>query len=101
MVAVLYGLPDVRVMGADLPEIQKRGNLKVVVWAETIPELYAVKPAGLPGFEAEVLQGYAELMGIKLEVVPVTTLAARIPALLDGRGDLVAGGVAATSSRRE
>jgi membrane-bound lytic murein transglycosylase F len=102
MIVIVAGWPEPRALyGADLPEIQKRGTLRVVVWNETIPELYATHPSSQPGFEAEILQGYAELSGLKLELVTVPTLAGRIPALLDGRGDVAAGGVASTRSRRE
>jgi membrane-bound lytic murein transglycosylase F len=97
---LVWGQPQ-RTFGSDLAHIQTRGTLRVIVWADTQPELFSGKPGALPGFEREILQSFADLQGLKLEIVPVATLAGRIPALLEGRGDVVAGGLAATSSRRE
>jgi membrane-bound lytic murein transglycosylase F len=99
--ASLVMRPVTSTFAGDLPEIEKRGKLKVLVWADTLPELFSDKAGALPGFEREILQGFADLHGLELDIVPVPTLAGRIPALLEGRGDIVAGGLAATGSRRE
>lgn len=85
----------------DLDEIRASGKLRVVVWADNLPELYTTRPSPNPGLEAELLQGFASLHGIVLEVVSVAGLDERLPALLAGRGDLVAGGLVDTPARRK
>ena len=86
----------------DLDEVEKRGTLRVVVWTENLPELFEVKSGSAStGLEQELLQAFATLHKLKLEVVPVATLDARIPALLKGQGDLVAGGLVDTEQRRK
>ena len=85
----------------DLPEIRKHGTLRVlaVVSGE---ETYFVSPrADLPpGFDVEILQGFARLQGLKLEVVPVSRWDGLIPSLRQAKGDLIAGGFTDTESRR-
>lgn len=85
---------------ADLDAIRSSGKLRVIVWADNLAELYAPQAAANPGLEAELLQGFASLHGLTLEVVTVASLDERLPALLEGRGDLVAGGLVDTTARR-
>lgn len=88
------------VQSDDLPQLRTRGTLRVVVWKDNLPELYAVQPPA-SGLEQELLQGFANLQRLKLEVVAVPELEDRIPALLEGRGDLIAGGFVDTPARRK
>lgn len=85
----------------DLPEIQKRGTLRVVVWRENLPELFGVDPSAAPGLEREILQGFADKHKLVLETVPVSTVEERITVLLNGRGDVAAGGLVVTEARRK
>jgi polar amino acid transport system substrate-binding protein len=80
---------------ADLPEIKRRGTLRVLV-AEGSPEFFAWKPGMRPGFDREVLEGFTRLQRIDLAIVPVTSWSALAPALAGDKGDLLAGGVAPT-----
>lgn len=87
---------------ADLPEVQKRGALRVLVMLDTRrPEFFSLKPGSPPGFDQEVLEGFARLHHLKLEVVPVPSWDALVPALLDGKGDLIAGRFTDTETRRK
>jgi len=86
--------------GADLAEIRERGVLRVVIERDTLPELFAPGSDTRPGFEQEILQGFAHHQGLRLEIVPVATIEERIPALLDGRAD-VGAGIVVTDSRRK
>lgn len=73
LLAALAGTPGAQAF--DLDEVAKRGTLRVVVWTENLPELFAVKPGTTStGLEQELLQGFAALHKLKVEVVPVTTL---------------------------
>jgi ABC-type amino acid transport substrate-binding protein len=87
---------------ADLAEIKARGTLRVLVMPDvTRPEFYSLKPGTPPGFDAEMLDGFVKLQRLKLEVVPQKGWDALIPALLDKKGDLVAGRFTATAGRRK
>ncbi len=88
--------------GGDLAEAVKRGTLRVLVMPDTKrPEFFSLAPGSPPGFDQEVLQGFAGLHHVTLEPVPVTSWDALIPALVEGRGDLIGGRFTATDSRRK
>jgi ABC-type amino acid transport substrate-binding protein len=53
------------------------------------------------GFDWEMLEGYARLHQRTLELVPVGGWDELIPALVAGRGDVIAGGFTATVDRRK
>jgi ABC-type amino acid transport substrate-binding protein len=84
---------------ADWPDIQKRGTLRVLVVDEDL--FYNLKPGQQPGLDKEVLDGFASLHKLKLEVVPLPSWDAMIPSLNEGKGDLIVGGYAATEARRK
>ena len=56
---------------------------------------------GYPGFDYEVLEGFAKLRKSRLEVDFSATWDGLVPALLEGRADLVAGGFSDTAARRQ
>ncbi len=86
----------------DLPEIQARGSLRVIAAEGEQPEMFDFEgdPAK-PGLEREMIDGFAHLKRLKLEVVKVKTFADRIPALLRGDGDVVIGLVDTPERRRQ
>jgi len=85
----------------DLPEIQKHGSLRVLVVLDTQrPEFFSMKPEA-PGFDREILEGFAKLNGLKLDVISVPTWEGLIPALLEARGDVIAGRFTATELKRK
>ena len=79
-----------RAPAADLPDIVNSGVLRVIVAADEAPETFSLGSGGDPGFERELLDGFARLH--KLRVIPVTAAgyAERIPMLQRGEGDVVA-----------
>jgi len=84
---------------ADWPEVQKRGALRVLVMLDTRrPEFFSLKP-DTPGFDHEVLQGFASLHKITLDVKPVESWDALLPTLEAGKGDVIAGRFTVTESR--
>ena len=83
----------------DFPEIQKRGTLKVLAVHEDL--FFTTRQAPIPGFDREVLEGFASLSKLKLEVVQVPGWDQMIPWLLEGKGDVIVGGYAATESRQK
>jgi ABC-type amino acid transport substrate-binding protein len=96
LVACLASATVVR--AADLPEIQRRGTLRVATWDDNLAELFAYKAGAAAGLEGEILQGFATIHKLRIEVLPVPD---PLPLLLKGDGDLVAGGFVATEERRK
>ena len=85
----------------DLPAVKERGTLRMLsVVVEHEPEFVSAK-ADRPGFDREVLEGFARLHRVKLELLPVASWDGLIPALLKGRGDVIAGRYTATDTRRK
>ena len=85
---------------ADLADLKTRGTLRVLV-VDGSPEFYALKAGAPPGLDREVLDGFAGLQRIAIETVAVPSWAELVPALRDGKGDLIAGGVTVTEARRK
>ncbi len=73
----------------DLAVLEKRGTIRAIVAADEAPETYALAATGDPGFERELIEGFARLRGLKVETVVSKTYPDRIPALLAGRGDVI------------
>ncbi|HVO13149.1 MAG TPA: transporter substrate-binding domain-containing protein [Vicinamibacteria bacterium] len=95
--AVVLAAPAV----ADFPDIQARGALRVIVMPlSSADEFFTVPLGAKPGFDREILDGFAKLHRLRLEVVPVEGWDNLIPALLQGRGDVVAGRFTVTDARR-
>src|SRR5512140_3016263 len=86
---------------ADLPEIQARGTLRVIASEGEQPEMFSFDAAAKPGLEREMLEGFARLKRLKLELVKVKAFSDRIPALLRGEGDVVTGLVDTPERRKQ
>lgn len=78
------------VSAADLPDIVNSGVLRVIVAADEAPETFSLRPGGDPGFERELLDGFARLHKVRVIPVTATGYAERIPMLQRGEGDVVA-----------
>jgi len=96
-VALAASLP---VTAADFADVKAKGTLRVIVMPLSAADEFFPIPAGArPGFDRAVLDGFAGLHRIKLEVVPVEGWDNLIPALLQGRGDVIAGRFTVTDAR--
>jgi membrane-bound lytic murein transglycosylase F len=84
----------------DLPQIQARGTLRLLA-VTSAEETFFVADAPRGGFDWEMLEGFAKLHKVTLELVAVDGWDELIPALLKDRGDLIAGGFTATDGRRK
>jgi len=86
---------------ADFPDIQSRGALRVLVVLDTRrPEFFAIPPAA-PGFDREILEGFARRHKLRLEVVTLPSWDELIPALVARKGDVIAGGFRDSEARRK
>jgi ABC-type amino acid transport substrate-binding protein len=84
--------------GADLAAVKQRGALRVLV-VEGSPRFFAIPDEAPPGLDREILSGFASLQKVRLTVVPVKSWDALIPALVNGEGDIAAGGITVTEGR--
>jgi polar amino acid transport system substrate-binding protein len=73
----------------DLAQVKAQGVLRVIVAADEAPETFSFAGGARPGFERELLEGFAKLQGVKLDPVKVKLHSDRIPALTRGDGDLI------------
>lgn len=81
----------------DLPEIIKRG--KLVVLAENSSTSYFNYKGRKMGFEYEILQQFAESIGVEMEVKVVKNLDSLIIKLNAGEGDIIACNFTVTKDR--
>jgi ABC-type amino acid transport substrate-binding protein len=84
----------------DLKELQAARSLRVLaIIDEREPEFLALKGGAPTGFDLEVLQAFAKSQRLELKVVPIGAWEALVPALLEQKGDLIAGRFTATPER--
>lgn len=85
---------------ADLAKVTARGTLRVIVMPlGPGDEFFPVPATTRAGLDRDVLDGFARLHRLKIEVVPVEGWDNLIPALLQGRDDLIAGRFTITDAR--
>jgi len=87
-------------VAGDLPAIVSGGTLRVLVPADETPEMFAFERGTSPGFEREMLEGFAALRKVKLDVIPVERFEEILPALQKHQGDVVTG-INDTAARRQ
>jgi ABC-type amino acid transport substrate-binding protein len=85
---------------ADLTQIKARGTLRVLAAADEDPVWFSIRAGASPGFEREVLEGFARLHKLRFEAVPVVRWEDAIPMLLRQDGDVL-GGMSVTPERRQ
>jgi ABC-type amino acid transport substrate-binding protein len=89
MLAALLASGAASVHALDLPAVKKAGVLRVIVAADEAKETFDFAGGANPGFEREMLEGFARKEGVKLEVVRASGHSQRIPMLLKGDGDVI------------
>jgi len=93
---VLAGTPG---LASDLAEIRARGSFRVLASSDEDAAWFSLKGGESLGFEREVLESFARVQKLRIEVVPVTRWEDAIPMLLRQDGDVL-GGISATPERR-
>ena len=87
---------------ADLDAIRSSGTLRVLAVRHLkSDEFFSPGVEGPPGFDFEMLEGFSRLQKLRLEVVTVQGWDELIPALKEGRGDVVAGRFTITEPRKK
>ena len=87
------------VYGIDLEQIKNRGVLKVLTVHS--PSSYFLYKGKSMGFEYELLQNFAEKIGVKFKVVKVNNMDEMIYMLKTGRGDIIGHGLTVTNKRKD
>jgi peptidoglycan lytic transglycosylase F len=101
LLAVVGCLVAASAVADDLAAFRARGRLRVLAVVSGEQAYFIAGTPGLPpGFDAEVLGAFARLHKLALEVVPVAGWDGLIPALLQGQGEVIAGGYTVTERRR-
>lgn len=85
----------------DLPAIGKRGTLRVLIPAPHEGESYLPRRGHPLDFELRIVEKFARARGLSPVWVPVPSRRDLIPWLLQGRGDLIAAGLAVTPERKQ
>jgi len=98
-VVALLVTPAQYAAGSDLAAIKARGTLRVLaVQMKQADEFFQLQ--GRPGFDRELLEGFAKLHGLRLVPVAVSGWDELVPALVAGRGDVIAGRFTVTEERK-
>jgi len=83
----------------DLPGIRERGELRIL--HQRRKQGYLPRAGSPRDAELEQAEALAQDLGLEARFVPVESFEALLPALLEGRGDLVAENLTATEERRK
>ena len=77
------------------------GVLRVLASADEMPEVFSFEPrTPRPGYERELMEGFARASRLEMRIVPVRNWEQIIPMLLKGEGDVIVG-IVDTAARRQ
>lgn len=89
-----------RPASADTALTRVPGRLRVLVSADEMPEVFAFDTGAKPGLEREMIENFARINRLQIQVVPVKNFDQIIPMLLRGDGDVITG-IVDTDGRRK
>jgi membrane-bound lytic murein transglycosylase F len=81
-----------------LEQVQRHGALKVVT--RNAPTTYYIGPEGPVGPEYELARGFADFLGVQLEIYTLDSIAQILPEVVERRAHLAAAALTATPSRQ-
>ena len=82
-----------------LDQVLETGELRVVT--RNSPTSYTISPNGPTGPEYDLVQAFAEELGVMLVIQSVESVSEILPLLLSGEAHMAAAGLSVTESRRE
>jgi membrane-bound lytic murein transglycosylase F len=85
----------------DLDALRERGRLRILIPANIGGVFYLPREGWPVEAQHEAAESFARGVGLEPELVPVERFGDMIPALLSGKGDLIAANLTITGSRRE
>lgn len=81
-----------------LEQVQRHGVLKVVT--RNAPTTYYIGPEGPVGPEYELARGFADFLGVELEIYTLDSIAQILPEVVERRAHVAAAALTATPSRQ-
>lgn len=100
MAVLTFVLAAPAAAAADLDAIKARGELRVLVVPVKGSNEFFPLEGNPPGFDREILEGFAQLQRIRIAPVAVLGWDQLVPGLLSGKGDLAAGRFTVTEERK-
>ncbi|MGD8956354.1 MAG: transporter substrate-binding domain-containing protein [Chromatiaceae bacterium] len=85
----------------DLDALRQKGRLRILIPANIGGVFYLPREGWPVDEQHRAAERFARSQGLQPELVPVEGLAQMIPALLAGRGDIIAANLTVTETRRE
>lgn len=82
-----------------LDQVLETGMLRVVT--RDSPTAYIISPDGPSGPEFDLVQAFADELGVALLIDPVASISEILPKILSGEAHMAAAGLSITESRRE
>lgn len=82
-----------------LDQVLEKGELRVVT--RDSPTAYTIGPEGPSGPEFDLVQAFADELGVKLVIEPVGNVSEILPKLISGEAHMAAAGLSITDTRRE
>ena len=82
-----------------LDQVLETGELRVVT--RDSPTSYTISPDGPTGPEYDLVQAFADELGVSLVIETVDSVSEILPILLSGQAHMAAAGLSVTNSRRE
>ena len=82
-----------------LDQVLETGELRVVT--RDSPTAYTITPDGPSGPEFDLVQAFADELGVALVIQPVASISEILPKLLAGEAHMAAAGLSITDTRRE
>lgn len=83
----------------DFSQIKASNTLRIITWQGT--ESYMPRAGSPPNVELEYLQQFADENKLDIELVPLKKFDELIPALLAGKGDIIAANLSITQQRKK
>lgn len=66
--AIALSLAPFTASARDLAEIKARGELKVLVAADEVPETFSFQPGDAPGLERELIEAFSRLYKLQMKL---------------------------------
>ena len=98
-VAATFAAPALQTAGSALDDIQKRGTLRTATFLNYPPFGSRDQQNNPIGYDVDIGAEMAKALGVKHEIVEVTTPGARIPTVVTGTADVVLANFAVTLER--
>jgi len=85
----------------DLDALHRRGQLRILVPANLGGGRYLTRKGSPVGAQQEAAEAFAESQGLTAKLVPVERFSDMLPALIEGRGDIIAANLTVTPKRKQ